>query len=158
LTVPDSAFQRLERFMRPRGMRMTSARREILSHAFSMQDHFTADELVSLLKRRRAHVSRASAYRALALFVESGVVRKMALGDGPARYEAVRDWPPHDHLVCTRCGAVEPLEDRDVDSVLQAASTKRGFVPERRSLNVFGWCSECLTAQKGRAQARRTES
>jgi Fe2+ or Zn2+ uptake regulation protein len=50
----------------------------------------------------------SSVFRAVTLFEEEGLVQRVEVGDGRARYE-VRT-PHHDHVHCERCGRVAEIE------------------------------------------------
>ncbi|HEX4212845.1 MAG TPA: transcriptional repressor [Candidatus Dormibacteraeota bacterium] len=72
-------------------------------HAWSLEE---------LLERvREGEVPGAnysSVFRAVTLFEEEGLVQRVEVGDGRARYE-VRT-PHHDHVHCERCGRVAEIE------------------------------------------------
>jgi Fur family transcriptional regulator, peroxide stress response regulator len=50
---------------------------------------------------------------------------------------------PHDHLICTSCGAVFDIEV-DVDhSLLITEKQQQGFDIKEISISVYGICSQC---------------
>src|SRR6201994_5114651 len=94
-------------------MRVTSTRLAILEVVREGR-HPGADDVARLARERVGHVTLQAVYEALGAFTEAGLLRKIDLGSGPARYED-RVGDNHHHLACRRCGAVA-----DVDCVVGA--------------------------------------
>src|ERR1700751_139266 len=94
--------------LRAAGMRVTSARLAILD-AVRVGHHPSADEIARLARERVGHVTLQAIYEALGAFTEVGLLRKIDLGSGPARYED-RVGDNHHHLACRRCRAVAAVD------------------------------------------------
>ena len=72
-----------------------------------------ADELVARLRRQRKRVGVASVYRALGLLAELGLLQRVPVAGGSARYELVGPGGDHHHhLVCDDCGATTRVRGR----------------------------------------------
>jgi Fur family transcriptional regulator, stress-responsive regulator len=122
-------------------MRVTSARLAILD-AVRAGHHPSADEIARLARDRVGHVTLQAVYEALGAFTETGLLRKIDLGSGPARYED-RVGDNHHHLACRRCGTVA-----DVDCVVGAApclepAESHGFAIDEAAVTFWGLCARC---------------
>ena len=87
-----------------------------------------ADELVASLRRDRQRVGVASVYRALALLSELGVLQRVPVAGGSARYELVGPGGDHHHhLVCDDCGATTPFEDEGLERAIGRLSRRTAY-------------------------------
>ena len=143
-----SELATVERAMRERGLRWTAPRQTIVHTAFATHQHFTADELHEMVKRRDRRVSRASVYRTLALLEECGFVEGLDVGDGTRRYEHTLGHEHHDHMLCLACGRIIEFQDREIERRQQIAATRHGFVIASHSLRLYGYCQACAAARR----------
>jgi Fur family transcriptional regulator, ferric uptake regulator len=100
--------------LREVGLRVTRQRVAVLAALLESEDHPTADEMLSRVRHRDDSISLATAYRNLAVLVEAGLVRKLALENGSARYE-MRPATDHDHLLDVETGALTELVSPELD-------------------------------------------
>lgn len=103
--------------------------------------HFTAQQIHDAVRRYRVGLS--TVYRTLAILEEVGLIRKLEVGDGAARYEFDGgDSSPHCHLVCLDCRAVTEAAcpaPEELQMLLQTDS----FEIYELSLVFFGFCCRC---------------
>jgi Fur family ferric uptake transcriptional regulator len=114
--------------------------------------HFTADEIVDILKFRRTPVAKSTVYRSLAMLEESGEVRKYFLSESnSACYEFVADaktCAEHYHLMCLSCGKVVHFESAELGRAfheIKSAQKPGGFFVDGRRTVFYGRCGECST-------------
>ena len=140
----DTAIQdRLNEFIRSKGMRRTSQRDTIVKAAFSKDEHFTADELFDRARKLDSETSRATVYRTLSLLVEADLLREIDLGDNQTTYDPnFLDKPSHNHLVCIDCGRVVEFEDSHLDLLNDCITRRLGFKPLRQSIKIEANCEQ----------------
>jgi Fur family ferric uptake transcriptional regulator len=99
-------------------------------------------------------------YRALEALDRSGLVQRIDLGDGIARFEpAHAGGDHHHHFVCDDCGKVEPFEDAGLESALQRSAGGRGYAVAGHEVVLRGGCGDCRpTVAQGRESVRATRS
>ncbi|MBQ3126972.1 MAG: transcriptional repressor [Clostridia bacterium] len=83
---------------------MTRQRQLIADIICSSCEHLSADQIYHAAHTRMPSIAVGTVYRNLALMVEEGEIRRIAVAGGADRYD--RNLHPHDHLLCVRCGAV----------------------------------------------------
>lgn len=146
-----AAFERVEReferFIRGKGLKLTSQRRRILKRVFATNRHFTADEIHEVFRRGQGDVSRATVYRTLSLLVEGGFLDMLELGGDTKRYEHILGREHHDHLMCARCGAVVEFQEPRIEALQEEVATRHGFKIASHSLRIFGTCRKCVAAE-----------
>jgi Fur family ferric uptake transcriptional regulator len=74
------------------------------------------------------------------------VLRRIDIGGGHAHFEFIGT-KHHEHLVCTSCGRVVEVHDRDLEVRIAALLSANGFATERHAMQVFGECGECRRAR-----------
>lgn len=142
-----------ERFIRKKGLKLTSQRRRILKKVFATHRHFTAEEICDVFRRGRDEVSRATIYRTISLLVEGGFLDMLELGGDRKRYEHILGREHHDHLMCTACGAVLEFQEPRIESLQQEVAQRHDFTITSHSLRLFGLCRKCGAAEAKRASA-----
>lgn len=146
----DAAIrEKLDEFIRRKGLRRTSQRETIVKAAFSRDEHFTADELFDRVRKVDAETSRATVYRTLGLLVEADLLREIDLGENQTTYDPnFHDRPSHNHLVCIDCGKVIEFEDPHMDILNDCVTRRLGFKPVRQTIKIEANCEQLRT--KGR--------
>lgn len=76
----ESAQETFKVYLAKKGLRVTCQRLAILEAAFSLEEHFTAEELLERARMIDKSVSRATIYRTLPILTESELVREIDVG------------------------------------------------------------------------------
>ena len=138
----DDAVMTFLRYLRHRGLNVTSARERVACAACAMDGHFGADDLWGRLRAADAGVASATVYRTLDLMVDAGVLRRLDFEER-AQYEVALGGARHEHLVCEACGSILEFRDPDLDARLAEAGAQLGFQPHRHQLVIWGRCASC---------------
>ncbi len=110
------------------GHRSGGARRAVIASLADQECCRSAQEIFDQLRGDERRVGIASVYRALDLLVSLGLVQRLDLGGGIARYEpAMPGGEHHHHLVCVDCGDVRPFEDPQLERVLEGTATRSDY-------------------------------
>lgn len=80
----------------------------VLDRARAEGAHLLALEVAERSREILGRVSTQTVYDCLDALTAAGLVRRVALPEGPVRYEAATG-PAHDHLVCRACGHIVNL-------------------------------------------------
>jgi Fur family transcriptional regulator, ferric uptake regulator len=142
-------------FLRDKGAKLTPQRLRIAETVFDTHRHFTAEDLYGLVKKREPLVGRVTVYRTLEHLVESGLVEELSIQKGVASYEHVVGHAHHDHLICTRCGALTELSSPRLEKVKEEEAKAVGWLPQSHSLKVYGLCPGCKKKPAAKEKAQR---
>jgi Fur family transcriptional regulator, ferric uptake regulator len=141
--VDDSIREKLDAFIRRKGLRRTGQRDRIIAAVFSKDEHFSAEELFERVRRSDENTSRATVYRTLALLVEADLLRQIDLGDDHTTYDPnFVDKPSHNHLVCIDCGKVVEFEDPGIEVLSDCVTRRLGFHAMRQSVKIEATCEQ----------------
>ena len=88
-------------------------------------------------------VSRATLYRTLARLVEAGLVHKIEMAKGQARYEVMVGRHQHDHMICLACGRIVEFESREIERLQEEICRRKGFAMTGHMHQIRGRCSAC---------------
>ena len=133
----------LER-LRDASGRSGSARRLVVELLGEQDCCLSAQELHDAVREKGGHVGIASVYRALDGMDALGLVQRIDLGDGVARFEpAHAGGDHHHHLVCDDCGKVEPFEDDGLESAIARVADGRGYTVAAHDVVLRGACEDC---------------
>jgi len=141
--VDNSIRERLEAFIRRKGLRRTQQRDRIIAEVFSRDEHFSAEELFDRVRKSDENASRATVYRTLSLLVEADLLRQIDLGDDHTTYDPnFVDKPSHNHLLCIDCGKVVEFEDSGIEVLSECVTRRHGFHAVRQSVKIEATCEQ----------------
>ncbi len=135
--------QIFQNFALSKGLKSTRQRDMILDCFLSCDQHLSTEELYLKLKESMPGIGFATVYRTLKLFAESGIAREIQFGDGQTRYEHLHAGEHHDHLVCTRCGAIMEFENETIEKLQAEVARNHGFTIINHKLELYGICAKC---------------
>ena len=146
-TEKETINKILTNYIRKHGYRKTVERYALLEAAYTINKHFTADQLYEYMEEKGTfRVSRATTYNNLQLFVDAKLLTRHQMGE-QMRYEASYSNRPHYHTICTRCGAIMEIEDSNLQETFSHLQTRK-FVPASYQLYIYGLCGKCAWAQR----------
>jgi Fur family peroxide stress response transcriptional regulator len=105
---------------------------------------WSLDELLEELRSSSVSADFSTVFRALNWLEAEGVVRRIDLGDGKARYEA--NTAHHEHVRCESCGAVSEVPGCLVQGATQLVEATTGFSITDHRLVFSGLCPTCRSA------------
>lgn len=125
-------------------LRVTGPRVAVLSALDGLTGHPDVETIGAAARPRLRGLSTQGLYDILRAFTAAGLVRRIEIAGGPARYET-RVGDNHHHLVCRACG-----DTRDVDCVVGSAaclqpSDAAGFAVDEAEVTFWGVCPACAS-------------
>lgn len=146
----------LDNYLEMNNHRKTPERYTILRAIYSLNGHFTLDDLKARLAQEMDFpVSRATLYNTLNLFMSLRLVVRHRF-QGSTKYEACYDNQSHCHQICTMCGKVTEVKSAEIIEAVENMHLKR-FRKDGFTLYVYGVCSTCQTKMTKRKKTT-TES
>lgn len=127
--------------LRESGSKATPSRLRVMEILERSAEPISIEQIESKTKRT---MDRSTIYRILEAFSDSGLVRRVELGQDRAYYE-IAERPHHHHLVCVSCQMIEDIDDcaviADTKKILQKAKSFASI--KNHSLEFFGVCKPC---------------
>lgn len=128
------------------GYRRGSARRSVIRLLDGQRCALSAGEIGAALERADRAVSRASVYRILEELEQAELVMRIEVGHGIVRYEPIRHaGGHHHHMVCDRCGRLDPFVDEGLERELARVSRHVALHVAEHEVILHGSCERCAT-------------
>ncbi|MCS7238502.1 MAG: transcriptional repressor [Thermoguttaceae bacterium] len=124
--------------------RDTRQRRAILEVLRKANGPLTPSEICRWARRRVPSLGIATVYRHLRVLTAAGLLRRVELPGGSARFEW-GDIPHHHHFLCRRCTrafCTSSCRRRLIEAV------PRGFKVESHEVTLIGICRQCFHRRK----------
>jgi Fur family transcriptional regulator, ferric uptake regulator len=127
------------------GYRRGGARKAVIELLSRQECALSALEIEDLLRDSGRQVGRASIYRVLEELEELGLVARLDLGTGTARFEAVDPGGDrhHHHLLCDDCGDLVPFSDAELERVIGRVSQRLPYAVSGHDVTLHGSCESC---------------
>ena len=136
----EEAAQRLARA----GFRRGGARIAVVELLARQPCALTAQDIECELRDAGRTVGRASVYRVLDELTSLGLVDRVEVGQGIARYEPARGHQHHHHhMVCDHCGDVFPFADEELERTIGRLASRVAFDVAEHDIVLHGACAGC---------------
>lgn len=139
----DKRLRQFADTCRDAGLARTHQRLVIYRALAATTAHPTAEELHDLIRRELPSLSLGTVYKNLTTFRELGLVRELAPGGGPARFDAHPG--QHHHLWCRACGRVQDVSGESLEGLRPPRGQADGFRAEAYEVTFQGVCGRCTT-------------
>lgn len=122
--------------------------RDALRTVFSKPEHqaWSLEELVDRVRGQIGSGDYSTVFRAVGVFEQEGLIERVDLGDGLARYETRRSH--HEHVRCDSCGRVAEVPGCALEAVGREIEVSTGYRLSGHSLVFSGTCPECRGAHR----------
>ena len=107
----------LKQYLQDKKYRNTPERYSILEEIYNQDFHFNVDDLYILMTEKKYHVSKATIYNTLEIFLDAGLIRKHQFMEktlNSSSYEKSYFDKQHDHLVIYKKDS-----DRDIEEIIE---------------------------------------
>jgi Fur family peroxide stress response transcriptional regulator len=123
------------------GLAATHQRHVIYEAVVASHGHRSPEQVYAAVCKRIPHVSLATVYNNLRLFVEHGLLREVTPHSATLRVDG--NLEPHHHLVCSRCKSVQDISGDFIDLKRISRLAPEGFDLTQPVIEVFGLCRRC---------------
>ena len=137
----------LRQYLMDKGFRNTPERYTILEEIYSMEHHFNVDDLYLLMMQKKYHVSKATIYNTIEIFLDAGLIRKHQFGEktqSSSSYEKSYFDKQHDHLVIYKSDSDKEIEeiiefcDPRIQGIKESIEKAFGVSIDTHSLYFYG--------------------
>jgi Fur family ferric uptake transcriptional regulator len=137
----------LRNYLFDRGQRNTPERFTILEEIYHLEQHFNVDDLYLIMIQKKYHVSKATIYNSIEIFLDAGLIRKHQFSEklsSSASYEKSYFDKQHDHLVIYKKDSDKEIEeiiefcDPRIQGIKEAIENAFGVQIDSHSLYFYG--------------------
>ena len=131
-------------FLMPRPSHVRHAVATLLTD--SNRHGWSIDEVERVLRERGVKADGSSIFRALTHLEQAGVLDRVELADGKARYEVHQDH--HEHIRCTGCDEVAPIPGCIITESETALAASTGYLVSGHQVIFEGLCPACSKGER----------
>ena len=137
----------LKQYLQDKGFRNTPERYTILEEIYNMEHHFNVDDLYLLMMQKKYHVSKATIYNTIEIFLDAGLIRKHQFGEktqSSSSYEKSYFDKQHDQLVIYKSDSDKEIEeiiefcDPRIQGIKESIEKAFGVSIDTHSLYFYG--------------------
>jgi len=129
--------------LRKRGLRLTPQRLQVARVIAESESHPDVESIFRQVREHVPTVSLDTVYRTMATLVELGLVNRVSVPGGSARYDA--DISPHHHFVCVECGLIGDVHARALEQIDIPHEAARYGIVQLVKVQFRGICDQCVT-------------
>jgi Fur family ferric uptake transcriptional regulator len=133
-------LEAFRRYLADHNLPVTQQRLAVAKAIFFSDEHLSAEAVTS---RAGGPIGTATIYRTLDLLVRSGLVKEHDFGEGFKRYEPASGGQPHEHCICSSCGAVMEFSNDRLERMIALLAEEVEFRPHHHRLEIYGLCRRC---------------
>lgn len=108
----DGRTESVSATLRSHGVVPTAQRLQIGKLVLTRPTHFSAEQLYEEASRSGVHVSKATVYNTLGLFVEKGLLRQVLVDPSKVFYDS--NMAPHHHFYDVESGELEDIDASEI--------------------------------------------
>ena len=142
-SIPHETLESFSDFLGSKGLCMTDQRKGVFVALFKQSGHFTAEQLLKDAQNLDETVSRATVYRSLPLLVESGIIRKIDVGQENKFYALNGTSETFKaQVICSNCDRIHDVDAPFMEWYGKTVSEKLGLEVKDQRLQVQAECPE----------------
>lgn len=137
----------LRQYLKDKSYRNTPERYTILEEIYNLDDHFNVDDLYLLMIKKKYHVSKATIYNTIEIFLDAGLIRKHQFGEKnsiSSSYEKSYFDKQHDHLIIYNNSSDKEIQeviefcDPRIQGIKNSIEEAFGVTIDSHSLYLYG--------------------
>lgn len=121
-----------------KNLKLTSQRKIIAEVLSNSTDHPDVEALYFRANKIDSKISIATVYRTLNLFEQYGLIKKLEIGEGKARYEEFKKANEHFHLVDIETGDIIEFKNKDLEQLKEKIAKELGYKLVNSKLELYG--------------------
>jgi Fe2+ or Zn2+ uptake regulation protein len=130
--------------LKKNGLKVTSARLEVMKYLERSNHHPTADEIYTALKKKNPSLSKTTVYNILETLRMHDIIQVLTISKSEQRYEFGNKM--HHHFLCKKCGNIT---DIDIECPFLHGMLKGEHKVEEVHGYFKGICKKCLRKKGG---------
>jgi len=137
-------LEKFKKLLKTNTLKFTKQRELILKFLYENSEHYTPEDIYTLLKNENPdiNIGIATVYRTLTLLEESGIASSISFGAQGKKYELGLK-KHHDHLICTACGDIIEFFDETIETQQEKIADKFNFKMTDHTMKIVGLCENC---------------
>ena len=135
--------RQFERLLRQQGINRLGDRLAVLEAFLASEEHQSAAQVSQRLAEQGHPLDNGLVAETLNMLTRFGLASCRRFDNQPDLYEHRHLGEHHDHLICTKCGAITEFHHPELEALKQKAAAEHGFHHLSHRLQIYGLCDKC---------------
>jgi len=121
------------------GLKITPQRIAVLEAIESLNNHPTADQIITYIKKVHPNIATGTVYKVLEVMVDNQLIKKVKTDRDVMRYDGILEH--HHHIYCAESDRIIDYKDEELDELLKNYFHRKkvpGFSIEEIRLQIKG--------------------
>lgn len=146
--MPDRHQQEKEQFRRlfgQRGFDRFEERFQILESFLKLDSHVSLAQIADQVRQDGLRVDNEFLLQCMEQLCRFGFARQVVFDrDETTLYEHRQLGVHHDHMVCTKCGAIIEFNNEALENLQEKLAAEYGFFMLQHKMEIYGLCGQCM--------------
>ncbi|HSR74698.1 MAG TPA: transcriptional repressor [Sulfurovum sp.] len=139
-----SLLEEFQTLLKDNALKFTKQRELVLKFLYENDEHFTPEDIYTLLKQQHPEINIgiATVYRTLSLLEGANIASSISFGVQGKKYELGLK-KHHDHFICKKCGKIIEFYDEIMEARQEEIAKKFNFKMTDHTMKIVGLCKNC---------------
>lgn len=145
----ENEKKQFRRLFQQEGLDRFEERFQVLEAFLKLDHHVTLDEISAQLRADGKDVDAQFLAQSMEQLCRFGFARQVAFDrEDKELYEHRHLGVHHDHMICTKCGAILEFRDEAMEALQEKVARAYGFYMLQHKMEIYGLCSKCMAQRE----------
>ncbi|WDP92112.1 MAG: FeoA domain-containing protein [Desulfobacter sp.] len=141
----ENEKKQFRRLFQQEGLDRFEERFQVLEAFLKLDHHVSLGEISAQLAADGVDVDEDFLARSMEQLCRFGFAKRVAFDRGDkVLYEHRHLGIHHDHMICTKCGAILEFRDENMEVLQEKVARAYGFYMLQHKMEIYGLCSKCM--------------
>ncbi|MCG8618672.1 MAG: FeoA domain-containing protein [Desulfobacterales bacterium] len=140
--------KQFRRLFRQQGVDRFEERFQVLEAFLKLEHHVSLDDIVRQLVKDGVTLDERFVAQSMEQLCRFGFANRVDFDrDNTVLYEHRHLGVHHDHMVCTKCGAILEFRDEAMEAIQEKVARAYGFYMLQHKMEIYGLCAACMVGR-----------
>ena len=145
----ENEKKQFRRLFQQEGLDRFEERFQVLEAFLKLDHHVGLDEIAAQLRSDGVTVDENFLDQCMTQLCQFGFAKQVSFDrENKVLYEHRHLGVHHDHMICTKCGAILEFKDEAMEAVQAKVARAYGFYMLQHKMEIYGLCSKCMALRE----------
>ena len=140
--------EQFHRLFGHQGIDRFEERFQILSSFLKLESHVSLEQIAQQVRQDGLAVDDDFLKESVELLCRFGFASQVVFDpDNTTLYEHRHLGVHHDHMICTKCGAIIEFSDKSLEQLQEKLASEYGFFMLQHKMEIYGLCQQCMAGR-----------
>ena len=145
ITSHEQEKKQFRRLFQQQGVDRFEERFQVLESFLKLEHHVSMNDIIGQLAKDGVNLDEGFVAESMEQLCRFGFANRVDFDrDNTVLYEHRHLGVHHDHMVCTKCGAILEFRDEAMEEIQKKVARAYGFYMLQHKMEIYGLCSACM--------------